>query len=361
MNTTKKLMTLLLAMLALVACDDNSKDEPGEDKSTRIYLEIFTGKDYYICDTDGKMVYECPEGHFVSQMTADGKNWYGVLQSSDDQVYRILKNGNVVMSTPNEIRSLCVENGDIYTLQWDKAPDYKYTEHYTARICKNETQLYEYDSEEILIYDLTVDHGDLTALAWYYGKYGQPTYWMNGKINSLPINKDYAPILHIAKNGNDTLAIIGNYSTDQPLYCWHNGETHPLPTDFDFETSIHFTYHRPQIALVGGITYIVGYRRSDIVLIINGQEHSLNTQFPYIISKFQRHGNDVYTLTSKYNGLPGEELKTRIFKGTKPIEINSKIYLPNVKHDGEMIIYGHGGDTFNLAEIQAIDFVVLDK
>lgn len=359
MNTIKKLMTLLLAMLALVACDDNSKDEPGGDKSTRIYLEIFTGKDYYICDTDGKMVYECPEGHYVSQMTADGKNWYGVLQSSDGQVYRILKNGNVVMSTPNEIRSLCVENGDIYTLQWDKAPDYKYTEHYTARICKNETQLYEYDSEEILIYGLTVNHGDLTARAWYYGKYEQPTYWMNGKIYTLPIDKDYASILQIVKDGNDTLAVVQGYS-NEPLYCWHNGEIQPLPNDFGLETSIHFTYPGQQIALVGGVPYIAGYHRSDIVLIINGQEHSLNTKYPNIVCRFQRQGNDVYTLTSKFPSLPGEA-NTRIFKGTEPIEIDSKIYLPNVKHDGEMIVYGQGGDTFNLDGIQAIDFVVLDK
>lgn len=359
MNTTKKLMTLLLAMLALVACDDNSKDEPDGDKSTCTYLEIFTGKDYYICDTDGKMVYECPEGHYVSQMTADGKNWYGVLQSSDEQVYRILKNGNVVMSTPNEIKSLCVENGNIYTLQWDKAPDYQYTEHYTARICKNETQLYEYDSEEILIYGLTVNHGDLTARAWYYGKYEQPTYWMNGKIYTLPIDKDYASILQIVKDGNDTLAVLQGHS-NEPLYCWHNGEIRPLPNDFGLETSIHFTYPGQQIALVGGVPYIAGYRRSNIVLMINGQEHSLNTQYPNIVCKFQRHGNDVYTLTSKYPSLPGEG-NTRIFKGTEPIEIDGKIYLPNVKHDGEKVVYGHGGDTFDLDRIQAIDFVVLDK
>ena len=67
-----------------------------------------------------------------------------------------MKNGKVVISTPNEIMGLAVENSDIYTLQWDKEPNFNSIDHYTARIFKNERQLYEYDSEELFIYGLKV-------------------------------------------------------------------------------------------------------------------------------------------------------------------------------------------------------------
>ena len=363
MNTTKKLMTLLLAMLALVACDDNSKDEPGGDKSTRIYLEIFTGKDYYICDTDGKMVYECPEGHYVSQMTADGKNWYGVLQSSDGQVYRILKNGNVVMSTPNEIRSLCVENGDIYTLQWDKYPDFKYSDHYTARIFKNERQLYEYDSEELFIYGLSVDHGDLIARAYYNGHYGTPTYWLNGKIYSLPIqvDRDYTPVEEIVKNGKDTLAFIGNGNYQSP-YWWMNGEAHQLPQDFGLNIGIGSRYPRPKIAIAGGVSYMAGYRRSTIVLMVGGQEYPLDVPAGNRIIKVQRHGKDVYTLTCSNQTKYPPNGNTHIFKGTEPVEIDGRAYIKDARYpgDGSAVFY-QGGDTVNLSEFSVYDFVVLDK
>ena len=145
-------------------------------------------------------------------MTAEGKNWYGVLLSNYDSVYRVLKNGKPVLATRNLIKNLCVENGDIYTLQWDEAPDYEYTYHYTARIFKNDRQLYEYDSEDIVIYNMSVDHGDLMAAAYYAGQYGKPTYWLNGKMCSLPVNKAYAPVEYIVKNGKDTLAILGSGS-----------------------------------------------------------------------------------------------------------------------------------------------------
>ena len=353
----RKLFFILLAgLLALAACDDNGKDEPGAGKAPRIYIEIFTGSlgGYYIYDTHGKLIFECPQGYGITQLTGDGKNWYGVLQSNSDSIYRILKNGKVAFSTPNEIKALAVENGDIYTLQWDKAPDFKYTYHYTARICKNERQLYAYDSEELFIYGLSVDHGDLIARAYYNGHYGTPTYWLNGKIYSLPIHvgRDYAPIEEIVKNGKDTLAFIGNGNYQSP-YWWMNGEVHQLPQDFGINNSIVFAYHRPKIAIAGGNTYMAGYRRSNLVLMVNGQEHPLDAPSGNMILEVQRHGNDVYTLTCSYFGDLPPRGNTSIFKGTEPVEINGKISSRDVGLAGNDSVY--------LNQFSVYDFVVLDK
>lgn len=73
----KKIFFLLLVgLLVLVACDNNGKDEPSGEKSARIYLEIFTGSlgGYYIYDSNGKLIFECPKGYGITQLTGEGKN-----------------------------------------------------------------------------------------------------------------------------------------------------------------------------------------------------------------------------------------------------------------------------------------------
>ena len=367
MKEMRKIFFILLAgLLALAACDDNGKDGPSEGKSARIYLEIFTGSlgGYYIYDSNGKLIFECPKGYGITQLTGEGKNWYGVLQSNSDSIYRILKNGKVVISTPNEIMGLAVENGDIYTLQWDKEPNFNSIDHYTARICKNERQLYEYDSEELFIYGLSVDHGDLIARAYYNGHYGTPTYWLNGKIYSHPIHvgSDFTPIAEIVKNGKDTLAVIDEYVYSQSPYWWMNGEAHQLPQDFGLNIGIGSRYPRPKIAIAGGVSYMAGYRRSTIVLMVGGQEYPLDVPAGNMIIKVQRHGNDVYTLTCSNQTKYPPNGNTRIFKGTEPVEIDGRAYIKDARYpgDGSAVFY-QGGDTVNLSEFSVYDFVVLDK
>lgn len=350
----KKILFLLFAgLLALAACNDNG-DEPGKSKSPRILLDVFTGKQYIIYDNDGKLVYECPEGYGILHMAAEGKNWYGVLLSNNDSVYRVLKNGKLVFTTPYEIKSLCVENGDIYTLQWHKSPDYQYTGYYIARIFKNQTQLYEYDSESCSIGELCVDHGDLIAPAWQKGKGDKPIYWMNGKFYQLPSYEEYLWVKYIMKQGNDTLAVLQNGYTGggtYPNYWWMNGEAHQVLNNADL------SYARAMLA--GGVSYIATTRRNTFVLIVNGQEHTTATLSNNQVRKMQRLGNDVYTLTRGELYFPPNG-STCIFKGAEPVEINSKVFVPNVKYQYGAT-YGQGGDTVNLATFSAIDFAVLNR
>ena len=57
MNMTKKLMTLLLAMLALMGCKD-SKDEPDYNEPPRIYVAINDPFNSYVFDIEGNVIYE---------------------------------------------------------------------------------------------------------------------------------------------------------------------------------------------------------------------------------------------------------------------------------------------------------------
>ena len=95
-------------------------------------------------------------------------------------------------------------------------------------------------------------------------------------------------------------------------------------------------------------------------MIINGQEYQLNTQHYNYVRKMQRHGHDVYTLTTSTGYFPPDG-NTRIFKGAEQIEINSKVYIPNVRYPGNGIIYNQGGDTVKLTDFVIQDFAVLDK
>ncbi len=347
----KILYILLVGLLVLAACDDNG-DEPKKGKSPRILLEIYTGSfgGYYIYDNNGKLVYECPKSYGITNMAAEGKNWYGVLLSNSDSIYRVLKNGKLAYSTPFEIKSLCVENGNIYTLQWDKAPDYKYTGDYITRIFKNETQIYEYDSNIGSIGDLRVDHGDLYACAWLKERNWKPTYWMNGKFYNLPSYEEYLSTRHIVKQGNDTLVLLQNGLSGggtYPNYCWINGEAHQILNNLDL------SYVR--VMLVGGVPYIATHRYNSFVLIVNGQEYTTETSSTNRVVKMQRYGNNVYTLTSN-NGLLPPDGNTRIFKGLEPVEIDGKICVKDMH-----LRTGRDNDTVSLAEFTTHDFVVLDK
>ena len=52
---------------------------------------------------------------------------------------------------------------------------------------------------------------------------------------------------------------------------------------------------------------------------------------------------------------------TIIFKGTEPIEINSKVYIPNVRYPGNGALFNQGGDTVKLTDFAVQDFAVLDR
>ncbi len=75
MNMTKKLMTMLLAMLALVSCD--SKDEPYPEVKVEsdIYVLVGSYDRDYLYNLDGETIYSSPEGSHIASLQAEGGDW----------------------------------------------------------------------------------------------------------------------------------------------------------------------------------------------------------------------------------------------------------------------------------------------
>ena len=350
----KKILFLMLSsLLALAACNDK-EDEPGENEPIRILLSVFTSVHRYIYDTHGKLVYECPDGYRITNMAAEGKDWYCSLKSNSGPDYRVVKNGNELFSTSGDIASLCVENGDIYTLQLE------WSDKYTWRVFKNQTQLYEYDDAVCRLGEMSVDHGDLIARAYhrdfqkvqnghtiYY-----PTYWLNGEFIALPAYEDDLYVSHIVKQGRDTLAILINsiYGASRHKdYWWRNGVVHQLTDGYN-------RFNSTATMLSDGYGYIAGNRSGEVILLINGKEYKLNAPNDHSPIRMRRHGYDVYTLTSSPDFTLPTRDKTRacLFRGVQPIAIDGKITvsdMPDINHS----------NVYNLTEVSISDFVVVDN
>ena len=120
MNTIKKLMTLLLAMLALTGCKE-SKDEPTPDGKVEgeVYVLVGSYDRDFVYNLDGEAIYSSPEGSHIASLQAEGGDWYALVKYNN-QSNQILKNGKYVMSTTQEITEFGVGNGKIFTLQRTK-------------------------------------------------------------------------------------------------------------------------------------------------------------------------------------------------------------------------------------------------
>ena len=93
MNTTKKLMAMLLAVLALVSCD--SKDEPSPEVKVEsdIYVLVGSYDRDYLYNLDGETIYSSPEGSHITSLQAEGSDWYALVKY-DNSPNEVIKNGN---------------------------------------------------------------------------------------------------------------------------------------------------------------------------------------------------------------------------------------------------------------------------
>ena len=96
---TRKLMTLLLAMLALTGCKE-SKDEPTSDGKVEgeVYVLVGSYDRDFVYNLDGEAIYSSPEGSHIASLQAEGGDWYALVKYNN-QSNQILKNGKYVMST----------------------------------------------------------------------------------------------------------------------------------------------------------------------------------------------------------------------------------------------------------------------
>ena len=73
MNTTKKLITLLVALMALVAC--NEKDEPTPEVKTEsdVYVLVGSYDRDILYNLDGDIIYSSPEGSHIASLQEIGR------------------------------------------------------------------------------------------------------------------------------------------------------------------------------------------------------------------------------------------------------------------------------------------------
>lgn len=339
MKMTKKLMTLLLAMLALMGCKE-SKDEPNPNKPPRIYVAISDPFNSYVCDIEGNVIYECPQNYHIFKLANEGRDWYAVRSRHADYdynsvIYEVLKNGTVQFQIPYPAEGMCVENGDVYTLQHDE----NYENYF---IYKNDQLLYKYDTYdcEFVYNSFDVVDGHLVAGI----SSNIPTYWIDGKKLTLDINSTSSQMSMeaYAREGTDDVFVIRD-DDDESIWCQFKGQSHKLPS----------AYLVSQAMIVDGIPYILAINRDmdQALLYINGVINYLNTplkdndEYRWWLGLMRRYGNDVYVLTNTAGN------HSQIYKRNEPIDMSARIELKNVA----------GGDerVKPLSDFTLVDFIVL--
>ena len=337
MNMTKKLMTLLLAMLALMGCKD-SKDEPNPNKPPRIYVAISDPFNSYVHDIEGNVIYEGPQQSYIIKLASEGKDWYAVRSRRVDYntvIYEVLKNGTVQFQIPYPAEGMCVENGNVYTYQLDENDEYIF-------IYKNDQQLYKFDAHDSEFVYNSFDVVDGHLVAGIYS-WNAPTYWIDGNKLTLDINSTSSQMSMeaYAREGTDDVFVIRD--DDDKIWCQFKGQSHKLPS----------AYLVSQAIIVDGIPYILAVNRDQdqALLYINGVLNYLNTplkdndEYASWLGLMRRYGNDVYVLTNPRGN------HSQIYKRNEPIDMSARIELKNVA----------GGDerVKPLSDFTLVDFIVL--
>ena len=223
MKNFKKLMTLVLAMLALTACED-SKEEPIPEpnvKETTLYLATgFAGYPEFILNLDGDTVYMCEdEESRIHSLVAEDYDWYAVIRKGDG-LFNVLKNGNSIHVTGENIRGFTVENGNIYTVQENEMSG-------KIWLCKDFKRIYEIPNTTYYN-TFSVDHGSVVM-----GVYDEkPCYWCNGEIITIEgLEGGFDWVYGIDKKGDDLLITYQDIPTGKNMYWW-KGAVHEFSSNF---------------------------------------------------------------------------------------------------------------------------------
>ena len=292
-------------------------------------------------DIEGNAIYECPRNSYIIKLASEGKDWYAVRSRHVDNntvLYEVLKNGTVQFQIPYPAEGMCVENGDVYTLQLDESESIDY-----YLIYKNDQQLYKYDAHDynFLYNSFDVVDGHLVA---GIGSWNPPTYWIDGNKLTLDIDPYFNSVKleGYAREGTDDLIVFSD-DDDESIWYQFKGQSHKLPS----------AYLVSQAIIVDGIPYILAVNRDQdqALLYINGVINYLNTplkdndEYASWLGLMRRYGNDVYVLTNTQGN------HSQIYKRNEPIDMSARIELKNVA----------GGDerVKPLSDFTIVDFIVL--
>lgn len=344
MNTTKKLMTVLLTLLALAACHNDDEPNSPDVNKGNIYLAVSNPSDIgdMVITAKGDTVYQCDPFTWIARFLADGRDWYAVTHQFNGNDH-IIKNGNIIYTITEEERviNMCVDDGNIYTLQ---EPYYEPVRQ--EWLCKNFTHIYSLPYGQFESTQVVAHHGDV-ALAPSHSR--EACYWRNGEFIAMQGLEGSLSMGLIDTDGDDVLIGINVDKNDRTGY-WRNGTYSKLDS-----TIIR------QVKLFGGKSYILGTRyttdvpnpyyggairiTSDAIIIVDGQEQVLRTgdKNNQAMSMIQ-YNNDNYILVKEYlqemrgNKTETIERKSFIYKNMKPMKL---------------------GD--DITKLDVIDFAIIDK
>lgn len=344
MNTTKKLMALLLALLALTACQE-SKDEPKPVicpyVKTTLYLATsgFSGYPEFIVSLEGDTIYQCEDVESkIHSLVADGSDWYVVIRRGDG-VFNMLKNGESIHMTGEKLWGFTVEDGNVYTVQENLLSN-------TIWLCKDFERIYQVPNNAYY-FTFSVDHGNVVM-----GVYDEkPCYWYNGEIIPIEgLNGGFDWVYGIDKKGDDMLITYQDIPTRSNMYWWKD-------TRYDLES-----WFTPKCSrIVNGKAYILGKKTTNqgvggvdgvAAVIIDGTESILSDAVGSSAEQIVVDGDDAYILVKHGSGN-----YTDIYKNMEAIT------LPSVEIPEEYKPYHmyHDYDRCTLGELGVKCFAVVSS
>ena len=308
MNTAKKLMALLLVMLALTACHD-SKDEPADLQDYDILMITHAMYGHLICNFQGDTVYEGEPWRFIHHLESEGKDWYAVIARSDvysNYNYTVIKNGGPdIFSTYDEVFSMQIDHGDIYLMQLndEQHPNQIW-------ITKNSRLIYSVEDNDVFSPRwMRVKDGDVVLTG--PARSSRACYWKNGKLIDIPgVEGPMESGCYVAWEGNNELLGFSRDKNGQPGYLL-NGERN----DIDLARVTH-------VEFINGKPVIVGQKivedRSVAVTVIDGEAHVLSPYDGSHVKKMVKRGNSVFYYVSVFSNAPtysyGRDDNERIYK-----------------------------------------------
>ena len=307
MKNFKKLMTLALAMLALTACEDSKEDPIPEPnvKETTLYLATngFAGYPEFILNLDGDTVYMCEdEESRIHSLVAEDYDWYAVIRKGDG-LFNVLKNGNSIHVTGENIRGFTVENGNIYTVQENEMSG-------KIWLCKDFKRIYEIPNTTYYN-TFSVDHGSVVM-----GVYDEkPCYWYNGEIITIEgLEGGFDWVYGIDKKGDDLLITYQDIPTGKNMYWWKG-------TRYDLEP-----WFNPKCSrIVNGHAYILGKKITQqgvggvdgvATVVIDGTETIISDAVGSSAEQIIVDGEDAYFLIRRGSGS-----YTEIYKNLEAITL----------------------------------------
>ena len=348
MKKQKKLIMLLLAMLALTACD--STDEPTPDGKTEsdVYVLVGSYDRDFVYNLDGDIIYSSPEGSLIASLQAEGSDWYALVKY-DDRPNEVIKNGKSVFTTSQEITEFVVGNGKVFTLQRTKRDE--------------DTYQWSFWEDSKPRYQLTQDKSYSYYNLFVYSEKFDPLYTGHSYFFFLEYTDGSTNLLsefyNLSSSGLDTGVLIHGYVTSCDftpggfIYCYEDWDTNKNYYSWNDEKR-ELGFDPTQVSVFDRKPYVLGSKTTkqmgsgttrEPVVLIDGVETLLR---PYFLPKplergvkMLQHGDDVYILATGNN-------YSCVFKNLDPIEVKAKIPNP-----------GNYGNMISLSNAEYKDFVVV--